>query len=59
MEEDVPIVPSTAKLPTYVPSWKGKVRADKDLEAAKSELQTLILPNDITFEGLPSTKCLP
>jgi len=38
MEEDVPPMTSIAKSPTYVPPWKGKVRAPKDLEAIKSVL---------------------
>ena len=46
-------MPSTTKLPTYVPLWKGKVKADKDLEATKSALQTPLLTNGITFEGPP------
>lgn len=52
-EDDVPPMPFATKLPTYVPLWKGKVKAAKDLEAMKSVLQTPLLPEDITFEGPP------
>lgn len=51
VEEDLPPTPSAAKLPTYVPLWKWKVRVLKDLEATKSVLHTPLLPDIITFEG--------
>lgn len=46
-------MPSTTKLPTYIPPWKGKVKATKDLEPTKSALQTPLLPDVINFEGSP------
>jgi len=40
------------KFPEYVPPWKGKTKIPKDLDATKSTLQTLLLPDGIVFEGL-------
>lgn len=53
VEEDVPLIPSARKLPTYVPSWKGKVKVPNDLEATKSAFQTRLLHDGINFEGPP------
>lgn len=39
-------------LPPYLPPWNGKANVPKDLDAAKSTLQTLLLPDEIRFEGL-------
>lgn len=41
-----------AKLPQYVPLWKGKSKVPKDLDATKGTLQTSLLPNGILFEGV-------
>lgn len=43
---------ATTILPEYVPSWKGKVKVPKDLDATKSALQTALLLDGIMFEGL-------
>ena len=50
-EETEPAHPPPIKLPTYVPSQKGKAKVPKDLDETKSSLQTLLLPNNIIFEG--------
>lgn len=52
MEEDIQPVRATAKLPKYVPLQKGRAKVPKDLDATKSALQTLLLPDGIMFEGL-------
>lgn len=39
-------------LPPYISLWKGTTKIPKDMEATKSTLQTLLLPNEIRFEGL-------
>lgn len=51
MEEDIQPVCSATKLLEYVPPRKGKTKIPKDLDATKSVLQTLLLPNGIVFEG--------
>ena len=51
MEVDTQARHSVTKLPTYVPPRKGKAKVPKDLDETKSLLQTLLLPNGITFEG--------
>jgi len=58
MAEDIQLVRTVAKLPEYVPSWKGKVKVPKDLDATKSRLQSLLLPNGIMFEG-SALDCMP
>lgn len=40
------------RLPAYVPPHKGKTKVPKDIDERKSSLQTLLLPDDIVFEGL-------
>ena len=50
MEEDIQLVRNAAKLPKYVRPWKGKAKVPKDLDVAKSALQTLLLPDGILFE---------
>jgi len=42
----------------HVPPRKGKVRVPKDLDERKSSLQTLLLPNDIIFDGVHLGKVL-
>ncbi len=42
---------AATKLPEYVPPRKGKAKVPKDLDVAKSALQTLLLPDGIMFEG--------
>lgn len=39
------------RLPTYVPPWKGKAKVPKDIDESKISLQTLLLPDEIIFEG--------
>lgn len=39
-------------LPPYVSPWKGTTNIPKDLDAAKSMLQTLLLSDEIRFDGL-------
>jgi len=51
MEEDIQPVRIVAKLPMYVPPRKGRVKVPKYLDAIKSALQTLLLPDGIMFEG--------
>lgn len=45
-------MPLTVKLPMYIPPRKGEVRVPKDLDTTKSVLQTPLLLDEITFEGL-------
>lgn len=52
VEEDIQPLHSAAKLLEYVPPQKGKTKIPKDLDAKKSALQTPLLPDGITFEGL-------
>jgi len=51
MEDDIQPTHSTTKLPTYVPPWKGKTKVPKELDKTKSSHETLLLPDDIMFEG--------
>ena len=51
MEEDIQSVCAAAKLPKYVPPWKGRVKVRKDLDVVKGALQTLFLLDGILFEG--------
>ena len=51
MEVDTQPTHSATKLPTYVPSRKGKAKVPKDLDETKSSLQTPLLPYGIMFEG--------
>jgi len=57
-EEDVEMEVETqgadplTRLPAYVPSQKGKARVPKYIGESKSSLQTLMLPDDIIFEGV-------
>ena len=39
------------RLPEYVPPQKGKSKVSKDIDEGKSSPQTLLLPDDIIFEG--------
>ena len=50
-EETEPTYPPT-KLLAYIPPRKGKAKVPKDLDESKSSLQTLLLPDDIIFEGM-------
>lgn len=52
MEEEIEGVAPLTKLPVYVPLWKGKGKVPKDLDESKSSLQTLLLLDDIIFEGM-------
>lgn len=58
MEVDIQPMHSVARLPEYVPLWKGKAKVPKDLDATKSALQTLLLLDGIKFEGL-LVGCVP
>lgn len=49
-EEDAFQIPS---LTPYVSPWNGMAKIPKDLDAAKSTLQTPFLPDEIRFDGLP------
>ena len=49
-EEDMFQIPA---LPPYVSPWNGRTKILKDLDAAKSTLQTPLLPDEIRFSGLP------
>jgi len=40
-------------LPPDLPPWNRKAKIPKDLDAAKSMLQTPLLPDEIRFDGLP------
>jgi len=52
MEADIQPMRFAIKLPEYVPPWKRKAKVPKDLDATKSTLQTPLLPDGITFQGL-------
>lgn len=39
------------RLPEYVPPRKGKAKVPKDIDERKISLQTLLLPDNIVFEG--------
>lgn len=45
-------------LPPYLSPWRGSTKLPKDLDIVKAELQALLLPDDIRFEGLP-LGCVP
>lgn len=49
---------TAAKFPTHIPLRKGKVKIPRDSDAAKSALQTTLLPDGIVFEGSPMG-CVP
>ena len=51
MEEDIQPVHAVAKFLEYIPSRKEKAKVPKDLDSAKSALQTPLLPDGIVFEG--------
>lgn len=51
MEEETQGVDPLTRLCMYVPMQKGKPKVPKDLNERKSSLQTLLLSNDIIFEG--------
>ena len=51
-EENVSQVPSVIMLPPYLSPWKGTTKILKDLEAMKSMLQTPLLLDEISFDGL-------
>ena len=48
--ETKPAHPLT-KLPAYIPPQKGKTKMPKYLDKSKSSLETLLLPDNIIFEG--------
>lgn len=52
MEVETQGVDPINRLPEYVPPHKGKAKVPKDIEESKISLQTLLLPDDIFFEGL-------
>jgi len=43
---------AAAKLPEYVPPWKGKAKVCKDMDTVKSTLETPLFPDGILFDGL-------
>lgn len=51
MEEETQGVDPLTRFPVYVPLRKGKARVPKDLDERNSPLQTLLLPDDIVFDG--------
>lgn len=51
MEEETKGAHLLTRLPVYVFPRKGKTRVPKELDERKSSLQTLLLPDDIIFEG--------
>lgn len=52
MEEETESAHPPTKLPAYIPPWKGKAKVPKDLHENKNSLQTLLLLDDIIFEGM-------
>jgi len=56
-EEDVEMEVKTqganpiTRLSEYVPLQKGKAKVPKDIDESKSSLQTLLLHDDIIFDG--------
>lgn len=51
MEEETKAVHPPKNLLAYVPPWKGKGKVPKDFYERKRSLQTLLLLDNINFEG--------
>jgi len=50
-EVDAKGVDPISMLPKYIPSWKGKAKATKDLDSGKFGVSTPLLSEQVTFEG--------
>ena len=58
MEEDIKPVCTAAKFPKYVSLWKGKAKIPKDLDAARSALQTRSSVVELCLRAQPLAMCL-